>query len=1166
MFIPLYIFVTALVLLTTSNQIGEEGHGEYFPSVPQNITNTTFPINYNITENSNIILVKCPYSKYKHIKKEDIFEIDSAIDKLKIKKSYNSTFFAWVPLRKDEPGSTGLKCGRVAIKSDNNPLKNRTWIYKLNWQNPSKVNISVEREKIQSTVKGTHRNCNNSEGGIFVLTEKQGGKIVEVDSLTNGSFHVNQKFYYFKTPAVVDNSTVIKYPCAIIQAYGDCPRIMLSSQDFPSIEAKIDKINTIDIEVNKTDVKVNLTIDGNSEYYRNEKISLTRMRYLKDGAENIKNSSILVNSNFTVDGFNIVNLTYICPQKQNNSIVSYIFYFGPKEKDYKLEEETVSYRKNDTTSKPNCTDNIINVGYLESISINGDNVNVTNLNNNDGIKGEFNHSEGVYSLEDISKNNTILQCIYRTPAGTIRTSTNIILIGSTKVISTNTTYNKKNGKHNIDKVYHKPKEMKKSWYQKLVDEHSKELVNFVIIVIIILIVIALLITALFVYKRMLTPHIKMAKFRREYPNVYYFWNDITSDSLTNYCKNITKNEYISDKLKNRKIVKRVEGSEEVEVGIVDLFDDSLINCYKKIDKKIKAHYVYEDSFNRKYLLSDGPTKDTEYFFWKMVFEEDIGKIVAIIYDKKDRNKDDEDSDVYWPEDRCEYGDIVIRCLSKIRTDTPSVSGYRFRLSKMGRLSKYFKIFHVSNWKEHDIPQSDYQFNNIYEEIFRDDRGEDSDYFQDPDDDLHRSVLINCSEGTGSRVYMLTYYLCIYDALLSSTVIENPMEVIKNIREKRYGGNISQHEYAYIIKALITTFFNNGILIDQSKHRLNFNTEYDKFLHNFLKCQARMDRHLVEFLRFVNTVDAGKMDEYKTAFYNLGRLPSNEIAVRCSRFFAITSSKYANKVRHKDIPCFNSTAINVKGKDITDLEGFIHANKFEYISGDDKEKKLILCQGPLNETRNDMLDMIYRYSIHVVVVLVKPEEDNPKYNKWSHYFPKGNEIFKTENYTVTRIRHVALNKDMISESEYLLENNRDVPHKFTIFNYQGWPDKDVPSEHMSFYNLYKRIVNFPHKGYIAIHCSDGIGRTGTLALIMYLIDTINEYPSFDPIARLKFLRDHRYLAIQKFNQFVFALLVVFEHFKKKIVKMNPSAFDDFCTLANDLFNKKDIIGKEKASVT
>uniref|UniRef100_A0A0K0ETX7 Tyrosine-protein phosphatase domain-containing protein n=1 Tax=Strongyloides venezuelensis TaxID=75913 RepID=A0A0K0ETX7_STRVS len=1153
------------LVLTTSDAIGEEGHEEYFPYVHRSITNTTFPINLNITVNSDIILVRCPYSKYKHINKHDIFKIDGAIDKLKIKKSYNSTFFAWVPLKKGAPGPANLKCGKVVIKSDPNSLKNYTWMYKLDWQSTFNVKINVERKKIHSTVKGTHQNCSNSGGSVFVLTEKQGGKIVEVDPFTNGSFHVDQKFYYFKTPAVIDNST-IKYPCATIQAYGDCPKIKLSSQDFIYNVTKINKINTIDVEGNKTSIKVNLLIGGNSEYYDNEKISLTRMRYLKDGVKIIKNTSILINSNFTIEGFNIVNLAYVCPGKQNNSIVTEIFYFGPKEKDYKLEEKTVLYRKNNSTSKPNCTNNIMNVGYLKSISVNGDYVNIINFNNSGGINDKFEHSKDDYLLKVIPKNNTILKCIYQTPAGTIKISTKITLIGSTKVISTNTTHKKGNGKQNVDKVIHKPKEMNKSWYQKLADEHSKELVNFVIIIIIILIVTALLITALCVYKRILTPHIKMKKFRREYPNVYWFWNEITSDSLSYYCKNITKSEYFSDKLKNRKIVKRLEGGEEVDVGVVDLYDDSLINCYNKIDKKIKAHYVYEDSFSRKYLLSDGPTKDNEYFFWKMIFEEDIGKIIAIIYDKKDRNKDDEESDVYWPEDRCEYGDIVIRCLSKIRTDTLSISGYRFRLSKMGCLSKYFKLFHVSNWKEHDIPHSEHQFNNIYEEIFRDDRGEDSDYFQDPDEDLHRTVLINCSEGTGSRVYMLTYYLCLYDALISSKVIENSMKVIKNIREKRYGGNISQNEYAYIIKALVTTFFNNGILIDPSKRRLNFNTDYDKFLHDFFKCQGRMDRRLVEFLRFVNTVDEGKMDEYKTTFHNLGRLSSNEIAVRCRRFFSITSSKYANKVRHKDIPCFDSTAINIKGKDITDLEGFIHANRFEYISDDDKEKKLILCQGPLNETRNDMLDMIYRYSVHVVVVLVKPEEDNPKYNKWSHYFPKDTEVFKTENYTVTRIRHVPLDKDRISESEYLLENNRDVPHKFTIFNYQGWPDKDVPCEHISFYNLYKRIVNFPHKGYIAIHCSDGIGRTGTLAFIMYLIDTINEHPSFDPIARLKFLRGHRYLAIQKFNQFVFALLVVFEHFKKKIIKMEPSAFDNFCTLAYDLFNRKDIIEKGKANVT
>lgn len=114
---------------------------------------------------------------------------------------------------------------------------------------------------------------------------------------------------------------------------------------------------------------------------------------------------------------------------------------------------------------------------------------------------------------------------------------------------------------------------------------------------------------------------------------------------------------------------------------------------------------------------------------------------------------------------------------------------------------------------------------------------------------------------------------------------------------------------------------------------------------------------------------------------------------------------------------------------------------------------------------------------------------------------------------------------------------------------------IPSEHKSIFSLYKRIISLRIDDYVAIHCSAGVGRTGILALIIYLIDTINYFPTFDPIERLKCIREHKYLAVQKYNQFVFALVVVFEHFKKQIDDMDADAYDRFLEIAENLYKKE-----------
>lgn len=99
-------------------------------------------------------------------------------------------------------------------------------------------------------------------------------------------------------------------------------------------------------------------------------------------------------------------------------------------------------------------------------------------------------------------------------------------------------------------------------------------------------------------------------------------------------------------------------------------------------------------------------------------------------------------------------------------------------------------------------------------------------------------------------------------------------------------------------------------------------------------------------------------------------------------------------------------------------------------------------------------------------------------------------------------------------------------------------------------------------HIAIHCSNGIGRTGTLALLIYMIDEINSKRSFDPIKCLAVVRQHRYKAVQTTTQFVFALSILYEHFKEQIDNMNKQAYKNFMNLAQNFYNQNDKAGAKR----
>lgn len=67
----------------------------------------------------------------------------------------------------------------------------------------------------------------------------------------------------------------------------------------------------------------------------------------------------------------------------------------------------------------------------------------------------------------------------------------------------------------------------------------------------------------------------------------------------------------------------------------------------------------------------------------------------------------------------------------------------------------------------------------------------------------------------------------------------------------------------------------------------------------------------------------------------------------------------------------------------------------------------------------------------------------------------------------------------------------------------------------------------------------------------MIESMNPLVPFNPVNCLAFVRQHRILAVQTRRQFVFALLVVVEHYKEKIDKMDPDAYGRFMKSMDDL---------------
>lgn len=154
--------------------------------------------------------------------------------------------------------------------------------------------------------------------------------------------------------------------------------------------------------------------------------------------------------------------------------------------------------------------------------------------------------------------------------------------------------------------------------------------------------------------------------------------------------------------------------------------------------------------------------------------------------------------------------------------------------------------------------------------------------------------------------------------------------------------------------------------------------------------------------------------------------------------------------------------------------------------------------------------------------------------------------------ITYIDNQDKNKDETSITEsikiYTVEINDKIANKkqiINIYRYDNWPDKNIPDNYNLIYRyvhmVYTILQNSTNKK-VLIHCSAGVGRTGTLIICLELLKYINDnllnLKTFDKIKDFKieeiyklilnkiiYLRQYRPLTVQTLTQFKLIINIV-----------------------------------------
>ena len=233
--------------------------------------------------------------------------------------------------------------------------------------------------------------------------------------------------------------------------------------------------------------------------------------------------------------------------------------------------------------------------------------------------------------------------------------------------------------------------------------------------------------------------------------------------------------------------------------------------------------------------------------------------------------------------------------------------------------------------------------------------------------------------------------------------------------------------------------------------------------------------------------------------------------------------YLPKFRYKEIPSYSKNLVTTDGKDLN-KQNFINANFIPDIITKKKEKNLIVTQGPLEETLEDFWKMVETKKTKIIVAIIEKESLNKKCYK---YWPENSDI-KIGNYLIKI--YIEKKNKIYDYKKFVVENQKN-GNTFEIEHYHifKWNDYGIVEEF--FWNdLYDFLNIFLDKFFLynspIIHCSAGIGRSGTFLALFFLFfefknsQTYCEDFNFSVFNTVRQIREFRWQAIESQVQYKF----------------------------------------------